>query len=219
MARGEMTPMDKENRRIMSNNINSLLQERNKKQVDLSEGTGIPKSTITGYVKGTSTPNAGNIQKIANYFSVKKSDIDPRYNSATPENVTKVTNTISIPILGTIACGEPITAEENVEGYKERTADDLPSGDLFYLNAKGDSMAPVINDQSLVLCRRQFDVESGEIAAVLFNDDTEATLKKVRKIDGLIILEPINTEYEPYVITEKNPARIVGKALEVVNKL
>ena len=95
----------------------------------------------------------------------------------------------------------------------------MPSGELFYLNAKGNSMFPTISDGSLVLCRQQPDVESGEIAAVLVNDDSEATLKRVRKLDETIILEPINNEYDPFIINKKNPARIVGKALEVVSKL
>ncbi|SFH62305.1 LexA family protein [Pisciglobus halotolerans] len=219
MARGELTPIDKEHREIISNKINELLEETGRKQIDLSKFTGIPRSTITGYVKGTSTPNPGNVQKIANFFNVKKSDIDPRYTTGTPSNVVEVSKVIPIPILGTIACGEPITAEENIEGYKERTVDDLPSGELFYLNAKGDSMWPTISNGSLVLCKQQPDVESGEIAAVLVNDDTEATLKRVRKVSDMIILEPINDDYDPYIINEKNPARIVGKALEVVSKL
>lgn len=62
-------------------------------------------------------------------------------------------------------------------------------------------------------------MENGEIAAVLVNGNTEATLKKVRKIKNSILLEPINDNYEPYIINEDNPAIIIGKAIEVTNQL
>ncbi|STD25461.1 helix-turn-helix domain-containing protein [Enterococcus mundtii] len=80
-GRGELTPKDIEIRKIISNNINKLLIRHNKKQTDIHNATGIPKSTLTGYIKGTSTPNQGNIQKISDFFGVKKSDIDPRFSS------------------------------------------------------------------------------------------------------------------------------------------
>lgn len=82
MARGDLTPQEIELRKIISNNINSLLDIQNKKQIDVHNATKIPKSTLTGYVKGTSIPVAGNVQKIADFFGVKKSDIDPRYSSS-----------------------------------------------------------------------------------------------------------------------------------------
>lgn len=90
-GRGELTPKDIEIREIISNNINNLLIESNKKQIDIHNYTGIPKSTLTGYIKGTSTPNNGNIQKIADFFGVKKSRIDPRFASElTNENNSKI---------------------------------------------------------------------------------------------------------------------------------
>jgi len=135
-------------------------------------------------------------------------------NTAT--NLTPITSkTIQIPVLGSIACGEPILAEENIVEYREVFADNLPSGDLFFLKAKGDSMEPRIPDGSYVLIRQQPDVENGQIAAVLVNGDTEATLKRVRKLGDSVLLEAINEEYAPYLINENNPARIIGKAVKV----
>ncbi|HFI0683337.1 TPA: LexA family protein, partial [Streptococcus suis] len=120
-----------------------------------------------------------------------------------------------IPVLGSIACGEPILAEENIAEYREVFADNLPSGELFFLKAKGDSMEPRIPDGSYVMVRQQPDVENGQIAAVLVNGDTEATLKRVRKLGDSILLEAINENYAPYLINENNPARIIGKAVKV----
>lgn len=73
------SPQEKENRLYFSTKLNELLYSRNKKQIDLHRDLNIPKSTITGYVKGTSLPTGGNLQKIADYFNVLKSDLDLRF--------------------------------------------------------------------------------------------------------------------------------------------
>ncbi|MBZ2107991.1 S24 family peptidase [Streptococcus mitis] len=80
-GRGKLTPQDKEDMKIFSANLNAILSDRNCKQVELSRATGIPASTLTGYVKGTSLPIPGNVQKIADYFGVLKSTLDPRFLS------------------------------------------------------------------------------------------------------------------------------------------
>ncbi|EGP5093535.1 hypothetical protein EFL49_09860 [Enterococcus faecium] len=65
------------------------------------------------------------------------------------------------------------------------------------------------------MIRKQPDVEEGEIAAVVINGDNEATLKRVKRQNGLTMLIPDNTNYKPYIITESNPATILGKAVKV----
>lgn len=124
-----------------------------------------------------------------------------------------------MPVLGRIACGDPILAEENISGYRAEPKDGLPSGDLYYLEAKGNSMEPTIPDGAMVLIRKQPDVETNEIAAVLVNGDTEATLKRVRKQNDVILLMPDNPEYDPIIVNEKNPARIIGKAVRFTRDL
>lgn len=78
-GRGKYTPNDIEIMKRISININELLNRTRTKQVELSKSTGIPTSTLTGYVKGTSMPNPGNVQKIADFFHVEKSAVDPRF--------------------------------------------------------------------------------------------------------------------------------------------
>ncbi|HEK9117892.1 TPA: helix-turn-helix transcriptional regulator, partial [Streptococcus equi subsp. equi] len=78
-GRGRLTPQEIEALGFFSSKFNDLLNETNTKQVELSKATGIPPSTLTGYVKGTSLPIPGNVQKIADYFGLMKSDIDPRF--------------------------------------------------------------------------------------------------------------------------------------------
>lgn len=166
----------------------------------------IAPSTVSAWERGANRPTMDKVTIMSDLFKVPISDFfDEGFQERT---------IIKIPILGTIACGNPITAQENIESYKERTAENLPSGNVFYLRTKGDSMAPLINSGALVLIREQSDVENGEIAAVLVNGDEEATLKRVRKFGDTILLEAVNDKYEPYLINSDNPARILGKAIE-----
>lgn len=121
------------------------------------------------------------------------------------------------PRLGTIACGEPILAVENIEDY-----DDVPD-DIncdFTLICKGDSMINArINDGDIVYIRKQEQVDNGEIAAVLI--DNEATLKRVYVYSNKVVLQPENPKYEPFVYVgeEMNEIRIIGKAVGFTSKL
>lgn len=94
-GRGKLTPQDKEDMKVFSANLNAILSDRNCKQVELSRATGIPASTLTGYVKGTSLPIPGNVQKIADYFGILKSTLDPRFASEDPSiEITPTTSPI-----------------------------------------------------------------------------------------------------------------------------
>lgn len=135
-----------------------------------------------------------------------------------PPGFSPPPETYKVPRIGTIACGEPILAEENIEGYE-----DVPSNIHcdFTLRCKGDSMINArIFDGDIVYIRQQDEVESGEIAAVLI-DGTEATLKRVRIFEDHIILEPENPMYKPLVFwgDEMNRVRIIGKATHFMSEV
>ena len=76
-------------------------------------------------------------------------------------------------------------------------------------------MEPTVPEKSYVLLRKQEDVEDGEIAAVIVNGDNEATLKRVKRQNGIVMLIADNKDYSPILITPENPARIIGKAVKV----
>lgn len=122
-----------------------------------------------------------------------------------------------IPILGTIACGKPILAEENYDGYF-MIDENLPYSD-FVLRAKGDSMIDAnIHEGDLVFFRKQNDVDNGTIAAVLIED--EATLKRVNKSNDTLILQPCNTNYNPIIINKSDNKKvlILGQMVGVYSK-
>lgn len=128
-----------------------------------------------------------------------------------PVNIIPMPEMRKIPLVGTIACGEPILAVENIEEYVSIPKD--LAGD-FALTCKGDSMINArIFDGDIVYIRQQDTVENGEIAAVLI--DGEATLKRFKRLPDRIILSPENPMYDPLVYRneEMNNVRILGKAV------
>ena len=131
--------------------------------------------------------------------------------SFTGSNIIPLPEMRRIPLIGTIACGAPILAEEHIEDYvnipKHIRAD-------FALTCTGDSMINArIYDGDIVYIRQQETVENGEIAAVLI--DNEATLKRVKIYDDHISLEPENPLYRPLVYWNEEMAnvKILGKAI------
>lgn len=180
----------------------------------LAEMLGVSPATIYRYENGDIEKVPGDrLGPIANALQTT-----PAYlmgwedvSGAMPANIIPMPEMRKIPLVGAIACGEPILAEENIEDYVNIPKD--MAGD-FALTCKGDSMINArIFDGDIVYIRQQDTVDNGEIAAVLI--DGEATLKRVRLFDDHISLEPENPMYKPLVYwnEEMNTLRILGKAV------
>ena len=215
----------------IGNRLLSLLQEKGISYGELSEITGIPKSALHRYVTGaTEKIPIERIKSIASALNVtpeyllgwdrKIDSLDlsvlQMYPDFTPginhiNNLLRIPESKDIPLLGDIACGEPLLAQENIELYI-KVDKSIPAD--FALRCKGDSMinARIFNGD-IVYIRKQPDVENGEIAAVLIDD--EATLKKVYKYPNKIVLSACNPMYEDFVYTDEklNDVRIIGKAV------
>ena len=199
-----------------------LRASKDMSQMELAKQLKISKSSINMYERGEREPGLETLEAIADYFNVDldyllgKSDFANRHEwLSSLDNITNIIplpETRKIPLLGAIACGAPILAQENIEDHvdipKHIKAD-------FALICKGNSMINArIFDGDVVYIRQQETVESGEIAAVL-NDDGEATLKRVRIYNDHIVLEPENPMYPPrsFWNEEMNNIRILGKAI------
>jgi repressor LexA len=120
----------------------------------------------------------------------------------------------AVPVVGVIACGTPITADENIEGFA-----DLPDGVSadFALRCKGDSMTPTLLDGDLVLIRQQPEVENGQIAAV--GIDGEATLKHFYRTAGGILLVSDNPKFAPMAYPAESAPIVYGKAVGFVRAI
>lgn len=185
----------------------------------LAEALGVSTSTIYMYMQGKRVPSLEILEKIADYFNVDldylqgRSDVANKalefgYNAAASDNVV-----FNIPILGEVACGLPLFAEQNVIGY---TCVEKKDKIDFALYAKGDSMmAARIFDGDLVYVRQQNDVENGEIALVLVDEET-ATIKRFYKYDDRIELRPdsLDSSFTPQEYKKsEHTIKVQGKVI------
>lgn len=197
---------------IFARNLQRLMTAHSDNQVDIARLLGVSKSTVSGYCKGTQMPRMDKVELLAAHFGVMKSDlIEDKIHANLPNNILPMPKMKKVPLLGTIACGEPILAAENIEdmvSMPENVDAD------FALRCKGESMINArIFDEDVVYIKQCPTVPNGTIAAVLIGD--EATLKRVRLFEDHIILMPENPTYEPYVYwgEEMNNVKILGKAV------
>lgn len=160
------------------------------------------------------TPTIPQLKKLADGMGMTLSELFEKVDDMPIDfgaNIIPLPQMRKIPLLGKIACGAPILAEDHIEDYV-----DIPHhihAD-FALTCQGDSMINArIFDGDIVYIRQQDTVESGEIAAVLIDND--ATLKRIRIFDDHIALEPENPQYRPIVLwgEDMNTVRILGKAI------
>lgn len=198
--------------------LDQLKEEKDLSVSEIARRVGMAKSAVSRYFNRTREFPLNRVDDFAKAFNV-----EPEYllgiDFPKPTNMIFPEKIINIPMIGSIAAGVPILAEQNIEYYLPIVESTVPSGEIIALSIKGNSMSPGIPDKSNVLIRLQPDVEDGEIAAVLVNGDTEATLKRVKRQNGPMMLIADNPEYQPIVVTKNLPARIVGKAVQVIYNL
>ena len=193
---------------------------------DIAKGIGINKSNISRYFSGQYSAKTENVYKIACFLRVSEpwlafgiGNMLDTYDEQNTIISTPEIQTTSIPILGKVACGEPIYAPESTNVYT--TVNSKLNVD-FALVASGDSMIDAgISDGDIVLIKQQPVVETGEIAAVSIDD--EVTLKRVYYYPeaNKLVLQPANPNYPPmnYLDEELSNVHILGKAVAVQHLL
>ena len=181
-------------------------------QIEASGRMGITRSALSMYETGKREPDFETLELIADFYNVDMNTLMGGVAfPSLPDNILPMPRMDRVPLLGNIACGEPITAEENIEEYV-----DIPEHVKadFALRCKGDSMINArIFDGDIVYIRQQPDVANGEIAAVLI--DTEATLKRVYHYADRLELRPENPTFPvlQYEGEQLSEIRIIGKAV------
>ncbi|MBQ6884358.1 MAG: helix-turn-helix domain-containing protein [Clostridia bacterium] len=191
--------------------IKKLRTEHGFSQEELGAMLGVQRAAVQKWECGAvKNLKRETIKKLSEIFNVPPSSfIDEDYSSY--NNIISFPKMNRIPLIGTIACGTPVLATENLDG--EVTVPEDINAD-FALRCKGDSMIDArIHNGDIVYIRQQPTVENGEIAAVLI--DEEATLKRVYISNNTITLVACNSKYQPFVYTgeQLNQIRILGKAV------
>ena len=228
-----------------SDRFKQLRTERRLSQQNLADQLGFSKSSVNMYERGEREPGLESMETIADYFNVDldylmgRSDIPNRNDWLKSINKSvvvepsqpqmKFDNIIPIstkrfPLLGDIACGKPIMANEEKELYVEAGTNIHAD---FCLKAKGDSMIGArIYDGDIVFIRKQEMVDDGEIAAVAVDDGVSIKrIKRLRAPDGSVIFTQLlssNPAYDSIDIggpDETRIARILGRAVSFSAKL
>nr|DAQ49089.1 MAG TPA: Repressor protein CI [Caudoviricetes sp.] len=196
------------NKEIFAKNLKYYMNINHKDRNDVCRDLDIPYTTFAEWYNGNIYPRIDKIQILANYFDIQKSDL--------VENREKLRSNEKrlFPILGKVKAGYNYLASENMIGTI--TIDELLSDpeNYYALKVVGDSMQPILFQDDIVIVHQQNDVENGQIAIILI-DDEEATIKKVIKTETGIRLEAFNPYYPPREFTyediKKIPIKIIGK--------
>ena len=208
--------------------LTQALQIRKMSAAELSRKTGVAEGTISNYKKGVYEAKQARVLEFSRVLNVNPAwlmgydvpmlgDNKQQTDYSHIKNIMPVPETKQLPVIGTIACGTPILAEQNIEDMVNVPA--FVQAD-FVLRCSGDSMIGAhIRDGDLVCIRIQPDVDDGQIAAVLIGE--EATLKRVYHRPNGVTLMAENPAFPPlvYIGEECEDIRIMGKAITCVSKV
>ena len=198
---------------MLTENLKKYRKRANLSQAEIAKKLIISQQGYAKYETGAASPNPETLSKIANILNCDMEDLTGTERSTQSINNIFPLKRKKFPLLGEIACGKPIFADEDRESYIMAGTDINAD---FCLKAKGDSMIGArILDGDIVFIKECPIVNNGEIAAIIIDD--EATLKRVYYYPekAKLVLQAENPKYEPlvYIGEELNEIRIIGKAV------
>ena len=205
--------------RIISENLNRLMEKRGTTQLELAEYMGVSQTTISNWCKGVKMPRMDKIDKLCRFFHINRSDLMNDHSS--DPDLTGISNisfpaSKPVPILGDICAGNGIFCEENFEGYF--FVDQSIKAD-FCVRVRGDSMIDAcISDNDIAFIKKTYDYKNNSVYAVLLNSECEATLKKVFWQGDTILLSPCNSEFEPMIV-DASEVTILGECVGVFHNM
>lgn len=205
------------NKEIFAKNLQYYMEINNKDRNDLARDLNLPYTTITSWCKGEFYPRIDKIQLLANYFNIQKADLVESRNT-----LAHTSNSAVVFVYGTIPAGIPMECIEDIIDTEEISADMLKGDKQYFgLKIKGNSMYPDYLDGDTIILEKTDDCESGDECCVMVNG-SDGTFKKVIKNENGIILQPLNSEYQPMFYTNEQikslPVRIIGKVVELRRK-
>ncbi len=202
-----------------------MLSERQQQVLDYIRdtvnGRGYPPSVREiGEAVGLNSPSTvhSHLNSLVKAGVIRKDPSKPRALVVLDEQAptTADDRVRDIPLLGRIAAGTPILAAEQVESVMPLPTELVGEGPVFLLEVKGDSMIDAgIHEGDLVAVHSQPDANDGDIVAALV-DGEEATVKRLRRKDGKVILESENPAYQPMVFTDG--VELIGKVVSVLRR-
>lgn len=184
--------------KLRQEDFKTLYKSKGYTQKDVATAIGVSVDTVKGWTRndgGKRSPDDGNIKALAKLLNTnidQFADIDQEFKKL-------VTRTPSFrPFIGKASCGVPTTYY--YEDVEMLPAPESSGKNAYYVEADGNSMSPRINDGDLIMCDPDVEVNHGDI--VHFTWDGENGIKKYLNVGGTVMLQPLNSEYHPIIVTD-----------------
>ena len=210
-----------------SNRLNTAMRIRNIKATELSEKTGIAKSSLSEYINGKYEAKQDGVYLLAKALDVNEAwlmglDVPMERNFNNIQKNNKTSGSAIVFVYGSIPAGVPMECIEDIIDTEEIPEDMLRGGKQYFgLKVKGNSMEPDYLDGDTLILEKADDCESGDDCVVMVNGN-DGTFKRVIKNENGIILQPLNSEYYPMVFTneqiENLPVKVIGIVEEIRRK-
>ncbi len=197
----------------MPNRFREIRKDRKMTQQQVADALGITRQAYNHYESERRKPDTNTLRAMAAIFGCT---IDELLDFV-PGGGYPVGKLQAVPVLGSVRAGYDLLANEELEGYEMV---DVPSPEEYFcLNVTGDSMEPEIHSGDLALVHRQSDVDTGDLAVVLIEDE-EATIKRVIKSGKDLVLQPFNSAYSIRVFSgeQRKSLRILGKVVRTTRR-
>ena len=194
----------------MPTRLRQLRKSRGLNQNALADIFNVSQNAVSCWETGERRPDTDTLCKLAQFFGCTVDYFLGISDSQTSSG--------QIPVLGYVRAGAPITAVENIIGYEEISNNMSSLGEHFGLKIRGDSMEPRIQEDSVVIVRKQATANNGDVV-IAFVGDSDVTVKQFFKTETGIKLVPFNTSYDvmefSYDQVNTMPVTLLGKVVEM----
>lgn len=206
--------------------LRELRIRKNMTQGELSKATGLTQSAIAMYETGKREPKIEVMELLADYFNVDMNYITGKTDKTTMLSASAIDaiDVIRIPMLGRVVAGDPQEAIQEAEEFLYIPAmGNKRSEDYFALRVNGESMEPNLLDGDIAIVHIQPDIDSGQIAVVLI-DNQDSTVKRVFKSqDGITLVADNPAVFSPRFFTNDDcltmPVRILGRVISIQREM
>lgn len=207
---------DEQQKIIFATNLKHLIDKSEKTQKEVATAIGVSPQTLNTWLQRIALPRMEKIQLLADYFGISKTDLlDPKDTEMQKFSL----GTYRIPVLSTVAAGQPMFSDDDVIEYIDY--DKEPRNNIIGVRIEGDSMMPAIQDGDTVVIDREAVWEDGDVVIVTVSNNYGMCKRIKRYADGIALISN-NPSYEPkyYSAAEVNalPVRIIGKVKELRRK-
>lgn len=211
------------NKESMAQNIKRYMRKKNISRRELCDALGFNYNTLADWLHARKYPRIDKIEMMANYFGISKADLVEQYSEDSANRIGAL-DMIKIPVLGRVVAGDPREAIQEADEFMYiPSMDHRRSEDYFALRVFGESMEPNLMDGDIAIVRIQPDIDSGQVAVVLI-DNQDSTVKRVFKSqDGITLVADNPAVFSPRFFTNDDcltlPVQILGRVVSIQREM